>query len=97
VKAIGQIVSVEGVAVLFQFEGSNRIYILSGDGFMDFIHRPKSKILKNIKKFKIKTTSFRKLALLPCSGEWRGRTEEHLLSYNILKAEYVPGPYRSFR
>jgi hypothetical protein len=45
--------------------------ILCGDGFMDFIHRPKSKILK----LKIKITTFRKLALLPCSGGWRGRRE----------------------
>jgi hypothetical protein len=44
--------------------------ILCGDGFMDFIHRPKSKILK------IKATTFRKLALLPSSGEWWGRREE---------------------
>jgi hypothetical protein len=37
-----------------------RLWIyLCGDGFMDFIHRPKSKILK------IKITTFRKLALLP--------------------------------
>jgi hypothetical protein len=35
-----------------------------GDVFMDFIHRPKSKILK----LKIKITTFRKLALLPSSG-----------------------------
>jgi hypothetical protein len=41
---------------------------------MDFINRPKSEILKNIKKIKI--TTFRKLALLPSSGEWRGRREE---------------------
>jgi hypothetical protein len=46
---------------------------LCSDGFIDLIHHPKSKILKNIKKFKIKTTSFRKLALLPSPGEWRGR------------------------
>jgi hypothetical protein len=25
----------------------NNIHVLCGDGFMDFIHRPKSKILKN--------------------------------------------------
>jgi hypothetical protein len=36
---------------------------------MDFINRPKSKILKILK---IKTTTFRKLVLLPSSGEWRG-------------------------
>jgi hypothetical protein len=40
-----------------------------GDGFMDFIHRPRSKILK------IKIATFRKLALLPSSGEWRGKEE----------------------
>jgi hypothetical protein len=40
--------------------------ILCGDGFMDFIHRPKSKILKTLK---IKITTFRKLALLPSSGD----------------------------
>jgi hypothetical protein len=45
---------------------------------MDFTHRSKSKILK---KLKIKITTFRKLALLPSSGEWRGRREEHLLSW----------------
>jgi hypothetical protein len=39
-------------------------------GFMDFIRCPKSKILKNIKKIKI--TTFRKLTLLPSSGEGRG-------------------------
>jgi hypothetical protein len=49
------------------------IKILCGDGFMDFIHRPKSKILK------IKIIAFRKLALLPSSGEWWGRRQEHLL------------------
>jgi hypothetical protein len=49
--------------------------VLCGDGFMDFIYRPKSKILK----LKIKITKFRKLAVLPSSGEWRGRREEHLL------------------
>jgi hypothetical protein len=38
--------------------------ILCDYGFMDFIHRPKSKILK------IKITTFRKLGLLPASGEW---------------------------
>jgi hypothetical protein len=48
--------------------------ILCGDGFMDFIHRPKKKILK------IKITKFRKLALLPSLGEWRGR-REHLFSW----------------
>jgi hypothetical protein len=42
-------------------------------GFMDFIHRPKNKILKILK---IKITTFRKLALLPSSGEWRRRREE---------------------
>jgi hypothetical protein len=42
---------------------------------MDFIHRPKSKILK------IKITTFRKLTLLPSSGEWRRRRGEHLLSW----------------
>jgi hypothetical protein len=26
--------------------------MLCGDGFMDFVHRPKSKILKNIKRIK---------------------------------------------
>jgi DUF4097 and DUF4098 domain-containing protein YvlB len=41
---------------------------------MDVIHRPKSKILKILKKIKI--TTFRKLALLPSSDEWRGRREE---------------------
>jgi hypothetical protein len=29
-----------------------RNFLLCGDGFMDFIHRPKGKILKNIKKLK---------------------------------------------
>jgi hypothetical protein len=43
---------------------------------MDFIPRPKSKILK-IQKIEIET--FRKLVLLPSSVEWRGRREEHLL------------------
>jgi hypothetical protein len=42
---------------------------------MDFIHHPKSKILKILK---IKITTFRKLALLPSSGEWRARREEHV-------------------
>jgi hypothetical protein len=37
---------------------------------MDFIRRPESKILKILK---IKITTFRKLALLLSSGEWRGR------------------------
>jgi hypothetical protein len=46
--------------------------LLCGDGFMDFIHCPKSKILKILK---IKITTFRKLALLPSSGEWRGRND----------------------
>jgi hypothetical protein len=50
---------------------------LGGDGFMDFIRRAKSKILK----LKIKITTFRKLALLLSSGEWRGRREEHLLHH----------------
>jgi hypothetical protein len=31
---------------------TDRIFILCGDGFMDFIHRPKSRILQNIKKLK---------------------------------------------
>jgi hypothetical protein len=44
---------------------------------MDFIHRPKSKILKILK---IKIMAFWKLALLLSSGEWRGRREDHLLS-----------------
>jgi hypothetical protein len=35
---------------------------------MDFIHRPKSKI---VKISKIKITTFRKLTLLPSSREWR--------------------------
>jgi hypothetical protein len=48
---------------------------------MGFIHRPKSKILKILK---IKITTFRKLALLPSSGEWRG--EE--------KNTYFVGPLR---
>jgi hypothetical protein len=52
---------------------------LCDDGFMDFIHHPKNKILKIFKKIKI--TTFRKLALLPFSGEWRGRREEHLLCW----------------
>jgi hypothetical protein len=43
---------------------------MCGDGFMDFIHRPKSKILK------IKITTVRKLALLPSSGEWRGEESQ---------------------
>jgi hypothetical protein len=34
---------------------------------------------ENIKKLKIKITTFRKLALLPSSGEWRGRREPTLL------------------
>jgi hypothetical protein len=42
-----------------------RIVALCGDGFMDFIHHPKSKILKILK---IKITTFQKLALLPSSG-----------------------------
>jgi hypothetical protein len=37
---------------------------------MDFIHRPKSQQLK------IEITTVRKLALLPSSGQWRGRREE---------------------
>jgi hypothetical protein len=44
---------------------------------MDFNRRPKSKILK-ILELKIKITTLRKLAVLPSSGEWRGRREEHL-------------------
>jgi hypothetical protein len=47
---------------------------------MDFIHRPKGKILK-IKKLKIEIPTFRKVALLPSSGEWRGRREGHLLRW----------------
>jgi hypothetical protein len=43
---------------------------------MDFTHHPKSKILKILK---IKIIAFRKLALLPSSGEWTGRREEYLL------------------
>jgi hypothetical protein len=38
---------------------------LCGNGFMDFIRRPESKILK------IKITMFWRLALLPSSVEWR--------------------------
>jgi hypothetical protein len=45
--------------------------ILCGEGFMDFIHRPKSKILKILK---IKITTFLS------SGEWRGR-REHLFCW----------------
>jgi hypothetical protein len=48
---------------------------------MDFIHRPKSKILKILK---IKITTFRKRALLLSSGEWSG--EE--------KNTYSVGPLR---
>jgi hypothetical protein len=40
------------------------VYNIVVVGFMDFIHRPKSKILK------IKIMTFRKLALLPSSDEW---------------------------
>jgi hypothetical protein len=40
---------------------------------MDLIHHPKSKILKILK---IKISPFRKLALLPSAGEWRGRREK---------------------
>jgi hypothetical protein len=54
--------------------------ILCGVGFMDFIHRSKSKILK-LKIKKIKITTFRKLDLLPSSSEWRWRREEHLLNW----------------
>jgi hypothetical protein len=43
---------------------------------MDFIHHPKSEILKMLK---IKITTSRKLALLPSSGEWRGRSTPILL------------------
>jgi hypothetical protein len=49
-----------------------------GGGFMDFIHRPKSKILK------IKITTFRELALLPSSGEWRGE-EKNTPSVHLRK------------
>jgi hypothetical protein len=56
----------------------NYSHRLCGDGFVDFIHRPKSKILKILK---IKITTLRKLALLPSSSEWRGRREEHLLRW----------------
>jgi hypothetical protein len=35
------------------------VHVLCGGGFMDFIHRPKSKILKILQ---IKITTFRKLA-----------------------------------
>jgi hypothetical protein len=52
---------------------------LCGDGFMDLIHCLKRKILNILKKIKI--TTFWKLALLPSSGEWRGRKEEHLLCW----------------
>jgi hypothetical protein len=45
---------------------------------MDFIHRPKSKILKILKN---QNHKFQKLALLLCPGEWRGRREEHLLCW----------------
>jgi hypothetical protein len=46
---------------------------------MDFIHRPKSKILKIKNLLEIKITTFRKLALLPRSSEWRGKREEHVV------------------
>jgi hypothetical protein len=55
--------------------------ILCGDGFMDFIHRPKSKVLKILK---IKITTFRKLALLPSSGEWRGKDGSRASFRNVV-------------
>jgi hypothetical protein len=48
---------------------------------MDFVHRPKIKILKILK---IKITTSRKLVLLPSSGELRRRREEHLLCWAYL-------------
>jgi hypothetical protein len=49
---------------------------------MEFIHRPKSEILK----LKIKITAFRKLALLPSSGEWgEGREEKNTYSAGPLR------------
>jgi hypothetical protein len=55
---------------------------LYGDGFKDFIHHPKSKILK------IKIKAFRKLALLPSSGEWRGE-EKNTYSVGSLRQNWV--------
>jgi hypothetical protein len=58
---------------------------------MDFIHRPKSKILK------IKITTFRKLALLLSSGEWRGE-EKNTYSVGPVRQSWPPslskGPNR---
>jgi hypothetical protein len=51
--------------------------ILCGDGFMYFIHRLNGKILK------IKIMTFRKLALLPSSGEWRGEEKNTFLLPSI--------------
>jgi hypothetical protein len=64
---------------------TDTLCFLCGDGSMDFIHRPKSKILK------IKITTFRKLALLPSSGEWRGRREEDLLGWPV-RQSWPPSP-----
>jgi hypothetical protein len=41
--------------------------VLRSDGFLDFLQRPKNQIII------IKSTTFRKLVLLPSSGEKRGK------------------------
>jgi hypothetical protein len=51
------------------------------DGFMDFTHCLKSKILKILK---IKITTFQKLALLLSSSEWRGK-EKNTYSVGSLR------------
>jgi hypothetical protein len=53
---------------------------------MDFINCPESKMLK----LKIKIVTFRKLAVLPSSGEWRGRREEYLLCWERLPLSKEP-------
>jgi hypothetical protein len=52
--------------------------ILCGDGFMDFFHRPKSKILK-IKK--LKSQRFGSWLCFRPQVNGRGRRERHLLSW----------------
>jgi hypothetical protein len=54
-----------------------RCIILCGDGFMDYIHRAKSKILKSIKKLK----SHRFGSWLCFRPQVNGGVEEHLLSW----------------
>jgi hypothetical protein len=55
---------------------------------MDFIHRPKSEKLKILK---IKITTIRKMALLPSSGQWRGKEKN---TYSAWRLALSDGPNR---